>query len=69
MLIDGAQSIAHTPVDVQQLGADFIAFSGHKIYGPNGIGVVYGRKDLLDKMQPWQGGGNMIKDVTIERTE
>ena len=66
VLIDGAQSIAHTPVDVQQLGADFFVFSGHKIYGPNGIGVVYGRKELLDKMQPWQGGGNMI---TIERTE
>ena len=69
VLIDGAQSIAHTPVDVQQLGADFFVLSGHKIYGPNGIGVVYGRKDILDKMQPWQGGGNMIKDVTIERTE
>ena len=69
VLIDGAQSIAHTPVDVQQLGADFFVFSGHKIYGPNGIGVVYGRKAILDKMQPWQGGGNMIKDVTIERTE
>ena len=69
VLIDGAQSIAHTPVNVQQLGADFFVFSGHKIYGPNGIGVVYGRKDLLDKMQPWQGGGNMIKDVTIEHTE
>ncbi len=69
VLIDGAQSIAHTPVDVQALGADFFVFSGHKIYGPNGIGVVYGRRELLDKMQPWQGGGNMIKDVTIERTE
>ena len=69
VLIDGAQSIAHTPVDVQALGADFFVFSGHKIYGPNGIGVVYGRKDILDRMQPWQGGGNMIKDVTIERTE
>ena len=69
VLIDGAQSIAHTPVDVQALGADFFVFSGHKIYGPNGIGVVYGRKAILDKMQPWQGGGNMIKDVTIERTE
>lgn len=68
VLIDGAQSIAHTPVDVQQLGADFYVFSGHKIYGPNGIGAVYGRRDLLAKMQPWQGGGNMIKDVTIERT-
>ena len=62
VLIDGAQSIAHTPVDVQALGADFFVFSGHKIYGPNGIGAVYGRKALLDKMQPWQGGGNMIKD-------
>ena len=69
VLIDGAQSIAHTPVDVQQLGADFFVFSGHKIYGPNGIGVVYGRKEILERMQPWQGGGNMIKDVTIERTE
>ena len=53
VLIDGAQSIAHTPVDVQKLGADFFVFSGHKIYGPNGIGVVYGRKELLAKMQPW----------------
>lgn len=69
VLIDGAQSIAHTAVDVQALDADFFVFSGHKIYGPNGIGVVYGKKELLDKMQPWQGGGNMIKDVTIERTE
>lgn len=68
VLIDGAQSIAHTPVDVQLLGADFYVFSGHKIYGPNGIGAVYGRRELLAKMQPWQGGGNMIKDVTIERT-
>ena len=58
VLIDGAQSIAHTPVDVQQLGADFFVFSGHKIYGPNGIGVVYGRKDILDRMQPWQGGSH-----------
>ena len=69
VLIDGAQSIAHTTVDVQRLDADFFVFSGHKIYGPHGIGVVYGKKELLDKMQPWQGGGNMIKDVTIERTE
>ena len=69
VLIDGAQSIAHTEVDVRKLGADFFVFSGHKIYGPNGIGVVYGRKEILEKMQPWQGGGNMIKDVTIERTE
>lgn len=69
VLIDGAQSIAHTPVDVQSLDADFFVFSGHKIYGPNGIGVVYGKKEWLSKIQPWQGGGNMIKDVTIEHTE
>lgn len=69
VLLDGAQSIAHTSVDVQALDADFFVFSGHKIYGPNGIGVVYGKKELLDKTQPWQGGGNMIKDVTIEHTE
>ena len=69
VLIDGAQSIAHTKVDVQDLGADFFVFSGHKIYAPTGIGVVYGRKDLLDILPPWQGGGNMIKDVTIEETQ
>lgn len=69
VLIDGAQSIAHTSVNVQSMDADFFVFSGHKIYGPNGIGVVYGKKKFLDKMQPWQGGGNMIKDVTLERTE
>jgi cysteine desulfurase/selenocysteine lyase len=69
VLIDGAQSIAHAPVDVQSLGADFFVFSGHKIYAPTGIGVVYGRKALLDVLPPWQGGGNMIKDVTIEETQ
>ncbi|MGM9699173.1 MAG: SufS family cysteine desulfurase [Prevotella sp.] len=69
VLIDGAQSIAHTKVDVQQLGADFFVFSGHKIYAPTGIGVVYGRKAILDILPPWQGGGNMIKDVTIEETQ
>jgi cysteine desulfurase/selenocysteine lyase len=69
VLIDGAQSIAHTPVDVQSLGADFFVFSGHKIYGPTGIGIVYGRKAMLDILPPWQGGGNMIKDVTIEETQ
>ncbi|GHT87949.1 hypothetical protein FACS189474_2110 [Bacteroidia bacterium] len=68
VLIDGAQSIAHTPVDVQDLDADFFVFSGHKIYAPNGIGVVYGKKELLDIIPPWQGGGNMIKDVTLEET-
>ena len=69
VLIDGAQSIAHTKVDVQRLDCDFFVFSGHKIYGPSGIGVVYGKKEMLEQLPPWQGGGNMIKDVTIERTE
>ena len=69
VLIDGAQSIAHTKVDVQQLDCDFFVFSGHKIYGPSGIGVVYGKKEWLEQLPPWQGGGNMIKDVTIEHTE
>ena len=69
VLIDGAQSVAHTPINVQDLGADFFVFSGHKIYAPNGIGVVYGKKELLDIIPPWQGGGNMIKDVTIEETQ
>ena len=63
VLIDGAQSVAHTPINVQELGADFFVFSGHKIYAPNGIGVVYGKKELLEIIPPWQGGGNMIKDV------
>lgn len=69
VVIDGAQSIAHTPVDVQSLGCDFFVFSGHKIYAPNGIGVVYGKKEVLEILPPWQGGGNMIKDVTIEETQ
>lgn len=69
VVIDGAQSIAHTRVDVQSLGCDFFVFSGHKIYAPNGIGVVYGKKELLDILPPWQGGGNMIKDVTFEETQ
>ncbi len=68
VLIDGAQSIAHAKIDVQQLNPDFFVFSGHKIYGPTGIGVVYGNKQWLDLLPPWQGGGNMIKDVTIEET-
>jgi cysteine desulfurase / selenocysteine lyase len=68
VLIDGAQSVAHAQVNVQELGADFFVFSGHKIYAPNGIGVVYGRKDLLEILPPWQGGGNMIQDVTFEET-
>ncbi|GHT32954.1 hypothetical protein AGMMS49574_17590 [Bacteroidia bacterium] len=69
VVVDGAQAVAHTPVDVQKLGCDFFVFSGHKIYAPNGIGVVYGKKELLETLPPWQGGGNMIKDVTIEETQ
>jgi cysteine desulfurase/selenocysteine lyase len=68
VLIDGAQSVAHLPVDVQALGIDFFVFSGHKIFGPTGIGAVYGRRELLEELPPWQGGGNMIKDVTFENT-
>ncbi|MEX3689784.1 family 2A encapsulin nanocompartment cargo protein cysteine desulfurase [Paraburkholderia sp. BR14263] len=67
-LVDGAQSISHMRVDVQALDADFFVFSGHKIYGPTGIGVVYGKREVLENMPPWQGGGNMIQDVTFERT-
>lgn len=69
VLLDGAQSVAHTKIDVQDLDCDFFVFSGHKIYGPSGIGAVYGKKQWLEKLPAWQGGGNMIKDVTIERTE
>jgi cysteine desulfurase/selenocysteine lyase len=68
VLIDGAQSIAHSVVDVQDLDVDFFVFSGHKIYAPMGTGVVYTKKELLDLLPPWQGGGNMIKDVTFEET-
>ncbi|MUM08520.1 MULTISPECIES: family 2A encapsulin nanocompartment cargo protein cysteine desulfurase [unclassified Mycolicibacterium] len=68
VLIDGAQSIPHIPIDVAELGADFFVFSGHKIYGPTGIGVLYGREDVLAETPPWQGGGNMIADVTLERS-
>ncbi len=67
-LIDGAQSIAHTSVDVQDLGADFFVFSGHKIFAPTGIGALWGRREVLEAMPPWQGGGNMIADVTFEKT-
>jgi len=66
--VDGAQSVPHIKVNVQDLGADFYAFSGHKIYGPTGIGVFYGRKELLEQMPPYQGGGEMIKRVTFEKT-
>lgn len=68
VLIDGAQAVSHMPVDVQALGADFYVFSGHKVFGPTGIGVVYGRSDVLAATPPWQGGGNMIADVTFEAT-
>ncbi|MBV8634022.1 MAG: cysteine desulfurase [Burkholderiaceae bacterium] len=67
VLIDGAQSVSHMKVDVQDLDADFFVFSGHKIFGPTGIGVLYGKEALLNDMSPWQGGGNMIEDVTFER--
>jgi cysteine desulfurase/selenocysteine lyase len=67
VLLDGAQSVSHMPVDVQALGCDFFVFSGHKVFAPTGIGVVFGRSELLDAMPPWQGGGNMIQDVTFER--
>lgn len=68
ILIDGAQSIPHMPVDVQDLDADFYVFSGHKVYGPTGIGVLYGKETWLDKLPPYQGGGEMIKNVSFERT-
>ena len=67
VLVDGAQAVAHQAVDVQALGCDFYAFSGHKLYGPTGIGALYGRYDLLDAMPPWQGGGDMIRTVSFER--
>lgn len=67
-VVDGAQAIPHLPVDVQDLGCDFYAFSGHKMYAPTGIGVLYGREELLEQMPPWQGGGEMIDQVTFEKT-
>jgi cysteine desulfurase/selenocysteine lyase len=68
VLVDGAQSIPHMPVDVQELDCDFYAFSGHKLFGPTGIGVLYGKADLLEAMPPYQGGGDMISAVTFEKT-
>ena len=68
VLIDGAQAVQHMPVDVQEIGADFYVFSSHKIYGPNGVGVLYGRKELLDAMPPYQGGGEMIAEVSFSGT-
>ncbi len=67
-LVDGAQSVPHFQVDVQDLDCDFLVFSGHKVYGPTGIGVLYGRENLLDQMPPYQGGGEMIARVTFEKT-
>jgi len=67
-LVDGAQSVSHLRVNVQALGADFFVFSGHKVFAPTGIGVVYGRREVLEETPPWQGGGNMIADVSFERT-
>jgi len=68
VLIDGAQGIVHTRVDVQELDCDFYVFSGHKIYGPTGIGVLYGKREILDKMPPWMGGGDMVGTVSFEKT-
>lgn len=68
LMVDGAQAVAHTQVDMQTLGGDFYAFSGHKMFGPTGIGVLWGREDLLDAMPPWQGGGEMIDTVSFAGT-
>jgi cysteine desulfurase/selenocysteine lyase len=68
VLVDGAQAVSHMPVDVQALDCDFYIFSGHKIFAPTGIGAVFGKADVLEAMPPWQGGGNMIQDVTFEKT-
>jgi cysteine desulfurase / selenocysteine lyase len=68
VLVDGAQAVSHLPVDVQDLGCDFYAFSGHKMFGPTGVGVLYGREELLEQMPPYHGGGEMIRTVTFERT-
>jgi cysteine desulfurase/selenocysteine lyase len=68
VLVDGAQAVSHMPIDVQALDCDFFVFSGHKVFAPTGIGVLYGKPDVLAAMPPWQGGGNMIADVTFEKT-
>src|SRR5262249_36656185 len=68
VIVDGAQAVAHMPVDVGALDCDFYTFSGHKIFGPTGIGVLYGKAALLDAMPPFQGGGDMISSVSFERT-
>ena len=68
VLVDGAQAVSHMPIDVQEQDCDFFVFSGHKVFAPTGIGVLYGKQDVLADMPPWQGGGNMIADVTFEKT-
>ena len=67
-LVDGAQAVGHYPVDVQQIGCDFYAFSGHKMFGPTGVGVLFGRRELLDAMPPYQTGGEMIETVSFEKS-
>ena len=68
ILVDGAQAVQHIPVNVNEIDADFYCFSGHKLYAPTGIGILYGKKEILDEMSPYQGGGDMIKSVTFEKT-
>jgi cysteine desulfurase/selenocysteine lyase len=68
VLVDGAQAVQHGKIDVQELDCDFFVFSGHKLYGPTGTGILYGKADLLNKMPPYQGGGDMIREVTFEKT-
>ena len=68
VLVDGCQSVTHIPIDVQKLGCDFFVFSGHKLYGPSGVGVLYGRENILEKMPPYMGGGDMISSVTFEKS-
>lgn len=68
VLVDGAQAVSHIPIDMQDLDCDFYAFSGHKVYGPTGIGVLFGKRNLLDELPPYQGGGDMIRTVTFEKT-
>src|SRR5581483_11351783 len=69
VVVDGAQAVPHARVDVAALGCDFYAFSGHKVYGPTGIGALWGRHELLLAMPPWQGGGDMVRHVTFARTD
>ena len=68
VFVDGAQSTVHLDIDVQEMDCDFFAFSGHKVYGPTGVGVLYGKKKILEEMPVFMGGGEMIKEVTFEKT-